>query len=59
MAEPNYRIVSEANPKEILEYAETSDHAVAIAAKVGGFVQCYVWGIGWVRWCEAMRVRRL
>jgi hypothetical protein len=54
----DYRIISRTNPKEILEYAVTSDQAVDIAAKVDGVVQCYVYGYGWVRWDEAMKERQ-
>jgi hypothetical protein len=30
-----------------IDYADDRAEAVAYAAKVGGFVECYVYGIGW------------
>ena len=48
----NYRIVSAASPKEILEYAETIDQALSIAETIEGLIECYQWGIGWIKWTD-------
>lgn len=48
----NYRIVSATSPKQILEYAETIEQALSIAEAVEGLIECYQWGIGWIKWSE-------
>lgn len=46
----SYRIVSETSPKQILEYADTIQQALSIAETVDGLIECYQWGIGWIKW---------
>lgn len=50
-----YRIVQRhGNGKATIDYTDDRDSAVTHAADVGGVVECYIWGIGWVPWCEEM-----
>jgi hypothetical protein len=37
-----------------IEYADDRESALQHQADVGGIVEVYIPGIGWVRWCEAM-----
>jgi len=42
-----YRVVYPLGNFVAIDYADDRAEAVAYAAKVGGFVECYVYGIGW------------
>jgi hypothetical protein len=48
----NFRVVHQ--PGDGTSYAIDSATAKALRAEHGGRIQCYVYGIGWVTWCEAM-----
>lgn len=53
----NYRVVATSEYGATLSYAETIEDAKAIAEAVDGVIECYVFGIGWVKWCAAMRAK--
>ena len=43
-----YRIIEPQGPgKARILYRSDRAEAVAVAARLGGFVECYVYGIGW------------
>jgi len=42
-----YRVVYKLGNFTAIDYADDRAEAVAYAAKVDGFVECYVYGIGW------------
>jgi hypothetical protein len=48
----DFRVV---HPDKSKSYCIDIANAEALQAKHGGTIQCYVYGIGWVKWCEAMR----
>jgi len=37
-----------------IEYMDDRESAQRLAADVGGEIECYVFRIGWVKWCESM-----
>ena len=49
-----YRIVANCSGTITYEYADKIEDAKEIAKTLGGFIQAFVFGIGWVNWCEAM-----
>jgi L-lactate utilization protein LutB len=52
----NYRIVIERDlRKVVVAKCMTSEEAKVESIIHGGRIECYVWGYGWVRWCESMR----
>jgi hypothetical protein len=50
---PNYRVVSASDRSLVVDYFETADDAVEACAD-DCYVECYVYGWGWTRWCKAM-----
>jgi hypothetical protein len=40
-------------------YAIDIANAKAIQAEHGGRIECYIYGVGWVTWCEAMKERKV
>jgi hypothetical protein len=49
----NFRVVHQ--PGDGTSYAFDSATAKDLQAEHGGLIECYVYGYGWVRWCEAMQ----
>ena len=49
-----YRIVANCAGTITYEYANEIADALAMRDAIGGTIQIYVFGIGWVLWCEAM-----
>ena len=45
----SYRIRYSQGNIAVIDYADDRAEAVAYAAKVGGKVECYVYGMGWER----------
>lgn len=43
------------HPDGSISYCIDSANAQWLQAEYGGVIQCYIYGIGWVRWAEAMR----
>lgn len=57
--EPAYRVVSDTPRGTTHEYADDLDVAQSMAETIGGRIECYVYGYGWVRWCEAMAGKKV
>lgn len=53
-----YRVVSDTPRGALHEYADDLDAAQSMVETIGGRIECYVYGWGWVRWCEAMKGRK-
>lgn len=50
-----YRIIQRhGNGQATIEYADDRGAAQQHVADVGGVIECYIFGVGWVNWCEAM-----
>lgn len=52
-----YRVASDTPRGTLHEYADDLESAQSIVETIGGRIECYVYGWGWVRWCEAMKGR--
>jgi hypothetical protein len=50
-----YRVVAETPQGTTLECADSLESAKSVVEAIGGRIECYVYGWGWVRWCEAMK----